>query len=114
MKKRNFGKGILGAAAMVVLAGTSSAAEGNWTEIRSEIDSCVAAVAEHANYDDATRVRHEVVDIKERTVGYKLTIATSVYTESGDAAIRAYATSCVVNGNHVPMIFEISESNDGA
>ncbi len=105
---------ILSAAALFILAGQASAAEGSWQEIETEINSCVAAIAEHANYDDATHVRHTVVGVKERTVGYKLTIETSIYSDTGDAAIREYATSCVVNGNNAPMKFSISETDVGA
>ena len=101
-------------AATIVLAGTAYAGQGDWSEIRPEINACVAAVSEHADYADATRVRHAVVDIKERTVGYKLTIQTSIFAETGDAAIREYATSCVVNGDHTPMQFSIVESGNDA
>ena len=105
---------ILSAAALFILAGLASAAEGNWQEIEAEINSCVSEIAEQANYDDATHVRHDVVGVKERTVGYKLTIETSIYSDTGDAAIREYATSCVVNGDNAPMKFSISESDVGA
>ena len=109
-----FGTSTLIAAALLATAGTATAAPAGWAEIQTEINSCVAVVAEHANYTDADRVRHAVVDVKERTVGYKLTIETSIYSDSADTAIREYATSCVVNGNHTPMKFEINESVDDA
>ena len=105
---------ILSAAALFVLAGQVSAAQDSWQEIEPEINACVAAIADHANYNDATYVRHDVVGVKERTVGYKLTIETSIYSIKGDAAIREYATSCVVNGNNAPMKFSISETDVGA
>jgi hypothetical protein len=105
---------ILSSVALIVLAGQASAAQETWSGIDSEINSCVAAVAEHADYKDATRVRHAVVGVKERTVGYKLTIETSLYDDASDIAIRAYATSCVVNGNNVPMQFSISETDNDA
>ena len=105
---------ILSAEALLILAGQASAAKGNWQEIETEINSCVSAIADQANYDDATRVRHTVVAVKERTIGYKLTIETSIYSDTDDAAIREYATSCVVNGNNAPMKFSISESDVGA
>lgn len=107
-------KGMLAVAASLVMAGPAAAAQQPWSEIDAEIRSCVATVAENADYADATRVRHAVVGVKERTVGYKLTIQTSLYAENGEAAIRQYATSCVVNGNNVPMQFSISEAADGA
>lgn len=105
-------KGILSSAALIILAGQASAAQETWSGIDSEISTCVAAVADHANYSDATRVRHAVVGVKERTVGYKLTIETSLYTDASDVAIREYATSCVVNGSNVPMRFSISETDN--
>ena len=104
----------LALAALMLTAGHATAAQQEWTEIDAEINSCVRAVADQANYDDATRVRHAVVGVKERTVGYKLSIETSLYNESGDAAIREYATSCVINGNNAPMHFSISQINNDA
>ena len=106
-------KSILAAGATLVLAGQAAAAQQEWSEIDAEIRSCVATVAENANYTDATRVRHAVVGVKERTVGYKLTIQTSLYDENSEAAIRQYATSCVVNGHNVPMQFSISQADNG-
>jgi hypothetical protein len=106
------GKGILGIATILFISGQASAKQEQWTEIDAEVNSCVEAVGQHANYDDATRVMHAVTDVKERTVGYKLTIETSLYNEGSESAIREYATSCVVNGNNAPLQFSISESND--
>ena len=106
--------GMLGAVATILLAGTASAAQGNWSEIQPEINSCVTAVAAHANYSDATRVRHAITDVKQRIVGYKLTIETAIYTDTGDAPSREYATSCVVNGDHAPMQFLITETRTGS
>jgi uncharacterized lipoprotein YbaY len=104
---------ILGVAAMIILAGTASARQDDWTEIQPEINACVTAVAEHANYTGATRVRHAITGVKERVVGYKLTIETATYTDTGDAPSREYATSCVVNGDHAPMQFSITETRSG-
>lgn len=107
-------RSILSSAALIVLAGQASAAQETWSGIDTEISACVAAVAEHADYSDATKVRHDVVAVKERTVGYKLTIETSLYDDASNIAIRAYATSCVVNGSNVPMQFSISETDNDA
>jgi hypothetical protein len=96
------------------LSGTATAGQQEWTEIDAEIRSCVASVAESADYNDATRVRHTVVDVKERIVGYRLTIETSLFNETSDAAIREYATSCVVNGSNAPLQFTISQADDNA
>ncbi|MEM7433397.1 MAG: hypothetical protein AAF351_15850 [Pseudomonadota bacterium] len=81
--------------------------------LNDEIESCVAEVGAHADYADADRVRHTVVDITERTVGYKLEIETAVYG-SGEIAVREYATSCVVNGGFAPMQFSINQVADAS
>ena len=113
MRQSNLvGKSILAITTTIALAGQAAASQ-EWSEIDAEIQSCVATVAENANYDDATHVRHAVTDVKERTVGFKLTIETSLYNEASDSVIRQYATSCVVNGNNVPMQFSIIEAGDG-
>jgi hypothetical protein len=105
---------MLAIAATLLLTGQAGAAQQEWSGIDEEIRSCVATVAQNANYADATRVRHDIVGVKERTVGYRLTIETSLYNERNDAAIREYATSCVVHGSNAPMQFSISESDDDA
>ena len=115
MKMNNWvTKSFLAAAATLAIAGPVGAAQQAWTEIDAEIRACVAAVAENANYSDATRVRHAVTNVKERVVGYRLQIETSLYNESSDAAIREYATSCVVNGSNAPLQFSISEAEGDA
>ena len=83
-------------------------------EIDQEISSCVAEVANHADYNDARQVQHEVVVTKRRTIGHKLTIRTSVYSDSGDEVIREYATRCVVYRDNKPVRFKISELGNEA
>jgi len=112
--QNRYASSILTAIATLALAGVASAGQDNWTEIQPEINACVEAVGQHANYSDATRVRHAVVGVKERTVGYRLTIETAIYTDRGDVPSREYATSCIVNGNHAPMQFAIIETSAGA
>ena len=56
-RSKTLATSILGAAALFALAGPASADQNDWSEIQTEINSCIAAVAEHANYADATRVR---------------------------------------------------------
>lgn len=91
----------------------ANAAENARVALNDEIQSCVAEVGAHADYADADRVRHTVVDIKERTVGYKLQIETAVFG-AGDIAVREYATSCVVNGTYAPMQFSIDQTADAS
>jgi hypothetical protein len=78
-----------------------------------EIKSCIAELGIHANYADASQVRHEIVVTKRRTIGHKLDIQTSVYSDSSDNAIRAYATKCVVYRDNKPVKFRVSETDTG-
>ena len=83
-------------------------------EIDQEIASCIAELANHANYENATEVRHEIEISKRRTIGHKLDIRTSVYSDSDDEVIRAYASRCVVYRDNKPVRFRISELGGGA
>ena len=77
----------------------------------STIKQCVVEVAEHANYEDAGRVRH-VVDSKERRVsGHKLIIDTTVFGIDGSEVIRAYATVCSVSDGAKLRKFKIKEKS---
>ena len=94
---------------LFALAGSAGAETTDASAIASEVNSCVAEVRERLDYSDATRVRYDVVAIERRTVGYTMKISTSVYGAADDKAIRAYAATCVVNGDHKPLKFAISE-----
>lgn len=83
-------------------------------EIDKEVASCVAELANHANYENAGQVKHEIEISKRRTIGHKLSIRTSVYSDSDDELIRAYSTRCVVYRDNTPVRFRISELGDGA
>jgi hypothetical protein len=96
---------------LFAVAGSAAAATVAESGLESEVNSCVAEVRERLDYSDATRVRHDIVAIERRTVGYKLKIDTSVYGEAEGEAIRAYAATCVVNGNNKPLQFTISETS---
>lgn len=82
-------------------------------EIDMEIRSCLAEVGNHADYGGATEVRHEVTVSPRRGIGHRLDIRTSVYSENGDDAIRAYATKCLVYRDNAPARFRISETESG-
>ena len=99
---------LIGLYAFAAPAGAATVAESG---IADEVNSCVAAVREQLNYDGATRVLHDVVAIERRTVGYTMKITTSLFGKSGDEAIRAYATTCVVNGDNEPLQFSVSENS---
>ena len=77
----------------------------------STIKQCIAEVAEHANYEDAGRVRH-VVDSKERRFsGHKLKIDTTVFGIDGSEVIREYATVCSVSDGAELRHFKIKEKS---
>ena len=63
------------------------------------------------DYKEVTRVRHDVVAIERRTVGYTLKISTSLYGEAEGEAIRVYAATCIVNGNNKPLKFTFSKTS---
>lgn len=96
---------------LFVMAGMVNASSVVDTGLEDEVNACIAEVREHLNYSDATRVSHYVIAIERRTVGYTMSIDTSVFGKAEGEAIRNYATTCVVNGNHKPLQFEISEIN---
>jgi len=89
-------------------AGAATVAESG---VADEVNSCVAAVRERVDYSDAIGIRHDVVAIERRTVGYTLKISTVVYGQNEGETIRAYATTCVVNGDNKPLQFSISKSS---
>jgi len=94
---------------LFTIAGPTHAATAAESGLENEVNQCISVVRQHLNYDDAIGVRHVVTAIERRTVGYTMKIDTAVVGEEQDEAIRAYATTCVVNGNNKPLKFEISE-----
>ena len=76
---------------------------------KSTVDYCVSQIADHADYTDATRVRHEVESDKRRSIGHILRIDTRVYGDAGDELIREYATTCAVGNSQRPLSFRIKE-----
>ena len=99
---------LIGLYMLAAPAGAATVAESG---VADEVNSCVAEVRERIEVSDATGVRNDIVAIERRTVGYTLKISTSIYGQKEGEAIRAYATTCVVNGNNKPMQFAFSESS---
>ena len=99
--------------AVPVFAAPVTANKHEQAQLDLEIKSCIAELGNHANYADASEVRHEVVVTKRRTLGHKLNIQTSVFSDSSDNAIRAYATGCVVYRDNKPVRFDYSETDTG-
>jgi len=94
---------------LFTIAGPTHAATAAESGLENEVNQCISVVRQHLNYDDAIGVRHVVTAIERRTVGYTMKIDTAVVGEGQHETIRAYATTCVVNGNNKPLKFEISE-----
>jgi hypothetical protein len=99
---------LIGLFVFSVPAGAATVAESG---VADEVNSCVAEVRERLDYNDATHIRHEIVAIERRTVGYTLKISTSLFGEAEGEVIRAYATTCIVNGNNKPLKFTFSEAS---
>jgi len=99
---------LIGLFVFSIPAGAATVAESG---VEDEVNSCVAEVRERMDYNEVTRVLHDVVAIERRTVGYTLKISTSLYGEAEGKVIRAYATTCIVNGNNKPLKFTFSETS---
>ena len=99
---------------MLGVAAQASAATVDEIKYDSEVKSCVAEIRNRVSYVDANYVRHDVTLVKPKLVGYVMKIDTAIYTEAAGEPEREYATYCVVNGNHKPLKFEISEIVDGS
>lgn len=97
------------ASMFLTIAATAVSADDAFTEDEREIESCISAVNERANYDDAKRVKHTVRRIRQSSHGYTLKINTDVFTRSSDTAIRKYTSSCLAKGDRKPLKFKISE-----
>ena len=103
---------ILSAATAITLlafGGPATASDNDKLEFASEINTCIAEVADHANYESATYVRHTVVNKRRSRRGYVFTIDTSVYADSNDDAIREYASFCIARGENKLVKFTIDE-----
>ena len=105
------GIGLTSTLAVLGLTFSSYASAADLADIglEHEVNACVAEVRDHADFADAVRVRHDVVAIERRTVGYTMNITTSVYSDTDGEAIREYATTCIVNGNNKPLKFSIAK-----
>ena len=108
---RNHSKTItsLTIAGLFFFAAQANAATVEESGVANEVNACVAEVRNRLDYADAARVRHDVTAIERRTVGYTLKISTSLYDETETQPIRAYAATCIVNGDNAPLSFAIAE-----
>ena len=95
--------------ALFSVAGTALASDDGDIRFAREVNSCIAAINESVDYDDATRVRHTVVEVKNTFIGYVFEIDTDVFTNSDEIAVREYASYCVAKGDSKPVRFEINK-----
>ena len=104
----------LTALSLFAVGGQAAASDQEKIAYQDEVNSCIAEVADFADYEDAVRVRHTVVRTKRTRLGHVFTIDTSVFAEADGDAIREYASYCVVRGTKKPARFDISEKSAGA
>ncbi len=97
------------AATLMLIGGSALAANEDKIGFQEEIDSCIAEINANVNFEDATRVRHIVVEVKNTFAGYVLAIDTDVFTKSADVAAREYASYCVAKGGDKPKTFSIDK-----
>ena len=76
---------------------------------KSTVDYCVQQIGEHADYNDARLVRHEIESKERRSIGHELRIDTRVYGDTEDQLIREYATVCAVGNSQRTLSFRITE-----
>ncbi len=99
---------------LIAISGSALAAGLDEVAPQSDINLCVNEIGSHADYTGAVRVRHEVESKKRRTVGYSLTIETTVFAETDGEAVRKYKAICVVAGGETPLKFKIRAVGDSA
>jgi len=104
----------LAALGLIAIGGTALAAGFHEVAPERDINLCVSEIGSHADYTGAIRVRHEVESRKRRTVGYSLTIQTSVFADNDSEAVREYRAICVVAGGEAPLKFKIKAVGDNA
>ena len=75
----------------------------------STVDYCVQQIGDHADYNDARLVRHEIESKERRSIGHELRIDTRVYGETEDQLIREYATVCAVGNSQRTLSFRIRQ-----
>ena len=101
---------ILSAATAITLfafGGTATASDIDQIRYADEVNNCIAEIADHANYDDASRVLHTVIIENRSRLGYKFSIDTSVFSDDDQEAIRKYASYCVARGENTVVKFTI-------
>ncbi len=102
---------VAAAITLLTIAGPAAASDNSKIAFEREVNSCIAEISDHANYNDATRVRHIVVMTNRTLFRFVFTINTSVFTDSDETAVRKYASYCVSRGDDKPVKFRIDETS---
>lgn len=89
----------LSTAAILCLAFACNATAGAVRDkLRSQknIETCIAEINKNANYGEATRVVHWVVDTEQLSVAtVRIRIETDVYSRESELATARYVSTCV-------------------
>ena len=92
------------------LAATAGAHEPGVKGMDTEIGMCVTEVVKRANYAEARRVVHRIIDIDQKNLAeQRISIDTLVFTADGDTVTREYASRCVTRGALKVVSFKIQE-----
>jgi len=94
---------------LLAIGGPAVASDNSGYPFDKDVTSCLKEVEDHADYSDATRVRHAVVILRSRLTRHVFSITTEVFTESNEVAAREYDSYCVAKGDDKPVKFRISE-----
>ena len=77
-----------------------------------QIKACVAEIAAHADYSDASHVVHSVSRLKQRNYEeLEIRVSTAVYGETDEITLREYAASCLTETMGNLVKFRISPVN---
>lgn len=98
--------------AAVAVVSTAIAHEPGLRGMGEEIGMCVAEVGKRADYADARRVVHRVVDVNQKNLAeQRIDIDTLVYKADGETVTREYASRCVTRGAFKVVSFTIKEKS---
>jgi hypothetical protein len=76
-----------------------------------QIEACVAAIGEHADYSEASRIVHVVSRLDQRNYEeLEIRVATTIYGENDTQVMRSYTASCVTATMGNLVRFRISPS----
>ena len=110
----NQGKSILSLSTLALLGLTMTCdvyADSNRDERRTmqQVRSCVSEIANHVDYNGASRASHWVNKLTQKNVAeLEIRIETTVYVANSETANRKYKTSCVVAGARNLIKFRIN------